>query len=141
MAFGKLQSGHWLAAGRCSEPRFSYVGKDKTPKCTIGIAAGKSKTEQDETGNPKTIWINVVAWRDLAYVLYGAHRGDSVLACGLLHEHEWEGRVYKDIQAEYIGVAQRVDPYTNAAAPPAPAAANAPDWTEQTEEDDGELPF
>ena len=49
MAFGKLQSGHWIVAGRCSEPRFSYVGENNTPRCTIGIAAGKSK-EKDENG-------------------------------------------------------------------------------------------
>lgn len=142
MAFGKLASGHYIVAGRCSEPRFNYVGKDNTPRCTIGIAAGKSKTEKDENGEPKTIWINVVAWRDMAYILYNARKGDSVMVTGLLHEHEWEGRIYKDIQAEYINVAQKVDPYANSAPPAAPAAAtSAPEWTDISGDDDGDLPF
>lgn len=143
MAFGKLQSGHWIVAGRCTEPKFGYVGKDNTTRCTAGIAAGKSKTEKDENGYPKTIWINIVAWREMAYILYQAHKGDSVFATGLLHEHEYEGRIYKDIQAEFVQVAQKVDPYANAAPPPAaPAAQNSgQDWTELTDDDDGELPF
>lgn len=142
MAFGKLQSGHWIVAGWCSEPRFNYVGESKTPKCSIGIAAGKSKTEKDDNGNPKTIWISVVAWRDMAYILYQARKGDSVMATGLLHEHEWEGRVYKDIQAEFVSVARKVDPYASAAPPAAPAASTgAQDWAELSEDDDGELPF
>ena len=121
MAYGKLQSGHWIVAGWCSEPRFNYVGEAKTPK---------------------TIWINVVAWRDMAYILYQARKGDSVMATGLLHEHEWEGRVYKDIQAEFVSVARKEDPYAGAAPPAAPAASTgAQDWTELSEDDDGELPF
>lgn len=143
MAFGKLQSGHWIVAGRCTEPKFGYVGKDNTPRCTVGVAAGKSKTEKDENGYPKTIWINIVAWRDMAYILYSAHKGDAVIATGLLHEHEYEGRMYKDIQAEFVHVAQKIDPYANFAPPPAAPAAQSggQDWTELTDDDDGELPF
>lgn len=142
MAFGKLQSGHWIVAGRCSEPRFGYVGDDNAPRCTIGIAAGKSKTETDDEGRPKTIWINVVAWRDMARILYNAQKGDAVMVTGLLREHEYEGRIYKDIQAEFINVAKRVDPYVNAAPPAEPAAqTSAPDWAELENDNDGELPF
>ena len=143
MAYGKLRSGHWIVAGRCSEPRFGYVGENNTPRCTIGIAAGKFKTEKDENGNPKTIWINVVAWRDMAKILYQAHKGDAVMVTGLLHEHEYEGRTYRDIQAEFVQVAQRVDPYANTAPPPAAPAAQSsgPDWAELADDDDGELPF
>lgn len=142
MAFTKLQSGHWLVSGRCSEPRFNYVGGEQTPKCTIGIAAGRNKNEKDENGYPKTIWINLVAWRDDAYRLYQAQKGDEVLATGLLHEHEWEGRTYKDINVDFVIVSKRVDPYANTAPPaPAQAASSAPDWAELAEDDDGELPF
>lgn len=142
MAFGKLQSGHWIVAGRCTEPNFGYVGKDNTPRCTAGIAVGKSKTEKDENGYPKTIWINIVAWRDMAYILYSAHKDDAVFATGLLHEHEYEGRIYKDIQAEFVQVAQKIDPYANFAPPPvAPATqSGGQDWAELSD-DDGELPF
>lgn len=143
MAYGKLQSGHWIVAGRCSEPRFGYVGENNTPRCTIGIAAGKSKTEKDENGNPKTIWINVVAWRELATILYQARKGDSVLVTGLLNEREWEGKTYKDIQAEFVSVSKKVDPFSATAPPDASVTnGNPPDFTElDDDDDDGELPF
>ena len=142
MAFGKLQSGHWIVAGRCSEPRFSYVGENNTPRCTIGIAAGKSK-EKDENGYFKTIWINVTAWRDLASILYQARKGDSVLVTGLLNEREWEGKTYKDIQAEFVSVSKKVEPFAYSAPPDASVTSGSPpDFTEMADdEDDGKLPF
>lgn len=139
MAYVKLPSGHWLVTGRCTEPRFGYVGKDNTPRCTIGIAAGKHKERKDADGNPETVWFNAVAWRDLAYNLYQAHKGDSVLVTGLLNKREWEGKTYWDLQVEYCNVAQKVDPYANAAPPPA-AQNSGPGWAELSD-DDGELPF
>ena len=87
MAYGQLRSGDWIVAGKCSEPRFKRVGKENTPRCTIGIAAGQSN-ELDDRGKPKTIWINITAWRQMAVVLNQARSGDSVLAIGKLHEHE-----------------------------------------------------
>ena len=50
MAYGQLRSGDWIVAGKCSEPRFKRVGKENTPRCTIGIAAGQSN-ELDDRGN------------------------------------------------------------------------------------------
>lgn len=136
MPYTKLQSGDWLVAGRCSEPKYRRVGKDNTPRCSIGIAAAQSK-ELDEKGKPKTIWINATAWRGMADVLNQARSGDSVLVIGRLHTHEYEGKVYKDVQAVYVNVAQP-DFYGTFHEP---ASAEPPDLSDLSEEDDGELPF
>lgn len=69
MGYLKMQGGELLVTGRCSEPKYRRVGQDSTPRCTVGIAAGKHPTEVDDKGNPKTIWINVTAWRGQADVL------------------------------------------------------------------------
>ena len=138
MAYGQLRSGDWIVAGTCSEPRFKRVGKENTPRCTIGIAAGQSN-ELDDRGKPKTIWINVTAWRQMAVVLNQARSGDSVLAIGKLHQHEYEGKQYKDIQAVYVNVSQ--PDFYDAYSAPTPAAAEPPEMTELPEEDEGELPF
>lgn len=136
LPYTKMQSGDWLVAGRCSEPKYRRVGKDHTPRCSIGIAAGQSK-ELDEKGKPRTIWINATAWRGLAEVLNQARSGDSVLVIGKLHTHEYEGKRYKDIQAVYVSVAQPdfYGDYRSA------ALAEPPQLEDLTEEDDGELPF
>lgn len=136
MPYTKLQSGDWLAAGRCSEPKYRRVGKDNTPRCSIWIAAAKSD-ELDEKGKPRTIWINATAWRGMADVLNQARSGDSVLVIGRLHTREYEGKVYKDVQAVYVNVAQP-DFY---GAFHETASAEPPDLSDLSEEDDGELPF
>lgn len=138
MAYGKMQSGDWIVAGPCGEPRLTRVGKQKTPRCTIGIAAGQSQ-ELDDNGKPKTIWINVTAWRKMAVVLNQAHSGDAVLVIGKLHSHEYEGKRYKDVQAVYVNVSQP-EFYDEYAVPPAiieePAA-----MVELWDVEDGALPF
>ena len=52
MGYLKMQGGEWLVTGRCSEPKYRRVGQDSTPRCTVGIAAGKHPTEVDDKGNP-----------------------------------------------------------------------------------------
>lgn len=136
MPYTKLQSGDWLVAGRCSEPKYRRVGKDNTPRCSIGIAAAKSD-ELDEKGKPRTIWINATAWRGMADVLNQARSGDSVLVIGRLHTREYEGKVYKDVYAAYVNVVhlERYNAFQeNASAEPS-------DLSDLSEEDDGELPF
>ena len=77
MGYLKMQGGEWLVTGRCSSPKFRRVGKNHTPFCTVGIAAGTNPKELDEQGRPKPIWINITAWRGAAELLATAHSGDA----------------------------------------------------------------
>ena len=70
MGYLKMQGGEWLVTGRCSSPKFRRVGKNHTPFCTVGIAAGTNPKELDEQGRPKPIWINITA-------CHGPQRGCS----------------------------------------------------------------
>ena len=134
MPYTKLQSGDWLVAGRCSEPKYRRVGKDQTPRCSVGIAAGQSD-EPDEQGKPRTVWINATAWRGMAEVLRQARGGDAVLVIGKLHTREYEGKVYKEVQAVYVHVAR-----PDCGAGPETAPEEPPELSGLPEED-GELPF
>lgn len=135
MGYLKMQGGEWLVTGRCSEPKYQRVGKDATPRCYVGIAAGKHPTEVDDKGNPKTIWINVTAWRGQADVLGKARRGDGVLVVGSMYEDEYNGQTYKGINASVVLLSQAGRPGGNSAAPSQPPAMT------ELEGEDGELPF
>lgn len=135
MGYLKMQGGELLVTGCCSEPKYRRVGQDSTPRCTVGIAAGKHPTEVDDKGNPKTIWINVTAWRGQADVLGKARRGDGVLVSGAMYEREYNGQTYKGINASVVLLSQAGLPGGNSAAPSQPPAMTELDG------EDGELPF
>jgi len=130
-----MQGGEWLVTGRCSSPKFRRVGKNHTPFCTVGIAAGTNPKELDEQGRPKPIWINITAWRGAAELLATAHSGDAVMVTGAPYTNEYEGRTYKGVNASVVLLSQAGLPDGNSAAPSQPPAMA------ELEEEDGELPF
>lgn len=135
MGYLKMQGGEWLVTGRCSEPKYQRVGKDATPRCSVGIAAGKHPTEVDEKGNPATIWINVTAWREQADILAKARRGEGILVSGFMYEREYNGQMYKGINANVILLSQAGRSGRDGAVPRQPPAMA------ELEGEDGELPF
>lgn len=135
MGYLKMQGGEWLVTGRCSSPKFRRVGKNHTPFCTVGIAAGTNPKELDEQGRPKPIWINITAWRGAAELLATAHSGDAVMVTGAPYTNEYEGRTYKGINASVVLLSHAGLPGGNSAAPSQPPAMA------ELEGEDGELPF
>ena len=135
MGYLKMQGGEWLVTGRCSSPKFRRVGKNHTPFCTVGIAAGTNPKELDEQGRSKPIWINITAWRGAAELLATAHSGDAVMVTGAPYTNEYEGRTYKGINASVVLLSQAGLPGGNSAAPSQPPAMA------ELEGEDGELPF
>lgn len=133
MGYLKMQGGEWLVAGRCSEPKYRRVGQDNTPRCTVGIAAGTNPKELDEQGRPKTIWINITAWREQADILAKARRGKGVLVSGAMYEREYNGQTYKGINAGFVSIS----PIAAQSAPGHPQDGGFAEVTES----DGELPF
>lgn len=135
MGYLKMQGGEWLVTGHCSEPKYQRVGKDATPRCSVGIAAGKHPTEVDEQGNPATIWINVTAWREQADILAKVRRGEGILVSGSMYEREYNGQMYKGINANVVLLSQAERSGRHGAAPSQPPAMA------ELEGEDGELPF
>ena len=130
----RFKDGSVMVCGGCSkDAELQVVGEKQSRKCSVGVAVGKSSTELDDQGRPKTIWCNVVAWHGLASILSLARKGDPVMVIGKLKTREYNGKEYTDLEAEYVSVASVSAVASHPATPPAD--------TFQEVEDDGELPF
>lgn len=131
----KFKDGSVMVCGGCSkDAELQLVGEKQSRKCTVGVAVGRSSTEFDQNGRPKTIWCNVVAWHGLASILSMAKKGDPVLVIGKINNREYNGKTYTDLEAEYVSVASVSAVANNPAIP-------AQDLNLEEAEDDGQLPF
>lgn len=136
MAQGKLQDGSILIAGMCGrDAELRLVGEKQNRFCSVGVAVGK-RPPTDPNGKAETIWCEVKAWHNLASILSLARKGDSVFAIGRIESREHNGKVYKELIAEYLSVASM----NCAAASPATMQPPLNQFTDLAE-DNGELPF
>lgn len=137
----KFKDGSVLVWGGCArDAELSFVGDDQKRLCKVGLAVGK-RPDPEGGEKPVTVWCNVVAWHELASVLSIARKGDPVLVGGRLKTHEYEGKPYTDLVAEWLWVCS-IPSAADTVAPP-PPAAGAPQFDQfsNVADDDGELPF
>lgn len=125
----KLQTG--LIVGRAAKDGQIYAtqsGKE------VGSASVPAYDKQDGT----TAWLTVKGWGHWARLLANVRKGDSVFAVGRVESHDYEGKTYNDLVADYVCVSA-----STAGQTPAQSAYAAPVPTDNfTEiEDDGKLPF
>lgn len=131
----KFRDGSVMVCGGCSkDAELTYVGEKNSRLCKVGLAVGKRPSESG--GEPETVWCNVSAWHDAAEVLSQARRGQRVLAIGTLKIHEYEGKTYTELEAEYVSICAPSGGYKGKSQNTAPPANQFEDI-----EDDGELPF
>lgn len=100
----------------------------------VGSVSVPAYDKQDGT----TAWLTVKGWGHWARLLANVRKGDSVFAVGRVESHDYEGKTYNDLVADYVCVSA-----STAGQTPAQSAYAAPVPTDNfTEiEDDGELPF
>lgn len=125
----KLQTG--LIVGRAAKDGQIYAtqsGKE------VGSVSVPAYDKQDGT----TAWLTVKGWGHWARLLANVRKGDSVFAVGRVESHDYEGKTYNDLVADYVCVSA-----STAGQTPAQSAYAAPVPTDNfTEiEDDGEFPF
>lgn len=114
-----------LVAGRLvSDAKYTEVGDKKTPKCTLGVAWGPKEAE----GGGIT---NVVAWGTLAKECKRGRKGDHAIAGGQTESHEYNGRTYNNLRADFALVVCAAD-Y---------AQDTLLDGFTETEVNEDELPF
>lgn len=100
----------------------------------VGSVSVPAYDKQDGT----TAWLTVKGWGHWARLLANVRKGDSVFAVGRVESHDYEGKTYNDLVADYVCVSASTagqTPTQSAYAAPAPTD----NFTEI--EDDGELPF
>lgn len=132
----KFRDGSVMVCGGCSkDAELTYVGEKNSRLCKVGLSIGKRPSESG--GTPDTVWCNVSAWHDAAEVLSQARRGQRVLAIGTLKSHEYEGKTYTELEADFVSICAPSSGHrskSQSAAPPV-------NQFEDIEVDDGELPF
>lgn len=128
-----FKDGSVMVCGRATrDAEFLVVGAKDSRLGKIGLAVGK---RQDTT----TIFVNVVAWHDLASVLATARKGDSVAVWGRMTEpREHNGKTYQDLQADWLSVAS----VHTAVADPMTALVDKVEGAFcEDDDDDSDLPF
>lgn len=81
----------------CKNLDYGCVGKEQTPRCKFSVYLGKG-----EDGNGR--YANCVAWRRLAEYASTAQDGDAVLVAGTISEHEYQGKTYKTLNADFLWI-------------------------------------
>ena len=133
-------------------PTYSKEGKQLKTGLIVGRAAKDGQIYATQSGKEvgsvsvpaydkqdgTTAWLTVKGWGHWARLLANVRKGDSVFAVGRVESHDYEGKTYNDLVADYVCVSASTagqNPSQSAYASPAPTD----NFTEI--EDDGEFPF
>lgn len=118
-----------LICGRCAKDAKIFASKNGT---VIGSVSVPAYSKADGT----TVWMTVKGFGSMGRVVSSASKGDPIIAVGRVEAHDYEGKTYIDLIAEWASVgAQRIDART-AAVP----LMNSSGGFEEIQ-DEGELPF
>lgn len=91
-----VQGNTVIVAGMAvGELKFCEAGEKRTPRCSFSIYLGKDK---DGTGK----YANCVAWGGLAQYCSGINERDTVMACGRVEEHEYQGKRYRTLNCDFV---------------------------------------
>lgn len=132
-----FKDGSVQIAGMCGrDVELRLVGEKQSRVCSVGVAVGK-RPPASPNEKAETIWCEVKAWHNLASILSLARKGDSVFAIGRIESREHNGKVYKELIAEYVSVAS----INCTAASPATMQPPENQLSELANDNDGELPF
>lgn len=84
-----------VAGNATRDAEFKLVSDKNTPFAKFGLAVGKG-----DDGKP--IYANVKAWRSLAEYCIGITKGMPVMVLGQVEEREYEGKIYREIVADFV---------------------------------------
>lgn len=124
---------------------FGNAIKDGAVNLTsTGKKIGKVSVKAGENKDGTADFISVTAWEEKADQYAAIRKGDTVLAIGQLREREYNGRIFRDLNAEFIAVNAKLSKLgiEPAAAPAEPAFEPVQqNFVDISADDDGELPF
>jgi single-strand DNA-binding protein len=141
--YSKLQDGSFMISGfvaKDAEMKTSQNGKTYT-RWSVKVA---TRPSQNPNERGEAVWTNCIAWHNQARAAGAIKKGDSVFCIGKLETNDYEGKTYKTLNCEYIGIMGK----TAAPAPSqAPATANTDSMAYSNLSDfeeilsDGDVPF
>ncbi len=83
------------------DAEMAFVGEKKTPRTKFSIKASGFNAEP-------VVWVNVVAWGNLALVAQSIQKGDNIMVAGTLASREYNDKTYTDLTADYICLSHHV---------------------------------
>lgn len=129
-----------IVAGRATrDAEFLTVGNKNTHLTKFSIAG------TDGTPESPTVFVNVIAWFDLANYAVSLRKGDRVLVAGQVKNADYtnkQGELVKknELVADFIQIQNSNGGYAERMGDGITSPAGAAMFTE-IEDDDGELPF
>lgn len=137
---GQAHDVYILTGLACRDAETQMLSGGEKVVSRVSVACG---TRQ----NTETIFVSVQCWNKKAAWLNECRKGSGVLAVGTIRNHEYNGKKYTQMDAEFVSVCSGGAAPGNFAAVAAKAAAagvasnvTAEDW-EALDDADGELPF
>lgn len=133
----------YMAAGTaCRDAETRMFSDGEKCVCKVSVACGQRR-------NTETIFLTVNCWNSKAKLLAPCRKGDTILAIGKISTHEYNGKEYTNLDADFLQIAGRgaaagdLDAVAQRAEPVNPDYS--PDVSgsdfEEIDDVDGELPF
>jgi single-stranded DNA-binding protein len=91
----KLGDGVLITGNASKDAELKRVGEKQSPNTKWGVAVGKDAED-------KVVFVNCEAWGRLAYKASEIQKGDPVLVIGKLESHEYQGKTYHTVVAEFL---------------------------------------
>lgn len=141
----QTKTGAVIAAGRLkkNDPvEYREVGQNGTPLASFGLMVERG----DQQRGTQPVWLNCKAWRDLAKKIAVCPGGADVLVAGHIETETWTGRDGQQHSSEvctceFIAMASFASESKVPYEKPHPADVTAPEWSDDTDDTDGDLPF
>ena len=115
--YSKLQDGSFIICGFVAQDSEMKTSQNNKTYTRWSVKVG-TKPSQNQNERGEAIWVNCIAWHDLARYAAGIKKGDTVFCVGKLETNDYNGKTYKTLNCEFIHNPSKAAP----AAAPAPAA-------------------
>lgn len=141
----QTKTGAVIAAGRLKKDdpiEYREVGQNGTPLASFGLMVERG----DQQRGTQPVWLNCKAWRDLAKKIAVCPGGADVLVAGHVETETWTGRDGQQHSSEvctceFIAMASFASESKVPYEKPHPADVTAPEWSDDTDDTGGDLPF
>lgn len=141
----QTKTGAVIAAGRLkkNDPvEYREVGQNGTPLASFGLMVERG----DQQRGTQPVWLNCKAWRDLAKKIAVCPGGADVLVAGHVETETWTGRDGQQHSSEvctceFIAMASFASESKVPYEKPHPTDVTAPEWSDDTDDTGGDLPF
>lgn len=141
----QTKTGAVIAAGRLKKNgpvEYREVGQNGTPLASFGLMVERG----DQQRGTQPVWLNCKAWRDLAKKIAVCPGGADVLVAGHVETETWTGRDGQQHSSEvctceFIAMASFATASKTPYEKPHPTDVNAPEWSDDTDDTGGDLPF